>query len=250
MIPPETADRRQRKRQERRDALLDRAADLVEERGVGGLSMAALAEAADYATASLYTYFPSRTALVAALQERALRVLVDVGEVHFAAWQAVSGPAPSSRQRRVDALARLWGFAHLFLTAPEHHPREFRLQQEMLVAPVAEEDGASDAVIILAMTVLDLPRRLLASAAEVRALDPERELRNAAGDPVDGPMARTLTWVTAMNGALLIDRLAVGAPVPGVVLGHEQTLGLLRGWGADPQLLDEAEAVAGRWDAP
>ena len=64
-----TTDRRSRKRLARRHHLLDLAADLVDAHGVAGLTMAALAEAADYAPASLYTYFPSRSALVAALQE-------------------------------------------------------------------------------------------------------------------------------------------------------------------------------------
>ena len=71
-------DRRTRKRVARRDALLDLAADLVEREGVDGVTMAALAEAADYAPASLYTYFPSRSALLAALQQRALATLAEV----------------------------------------------------------------------------------------------------------------------------------------------------------------------------
>ena len=65
-----TVDRRTRKREARRDALLDLADELVEQHGVGGVTMAALAEAADYAPASLYTYFPSRSALLAALHPR------------------------------------------------------------------------------------------------------------------------------------------------------------------------------------
>ncbi|MCB1261150.1 MAG: TetR family transcriptional regulator, partial [Acidimicrobiales bacterium] len=52
-------DRRSRKRAARREHLLGLAAQIVERDGVEGLTMAALAEAADYAPASLYTYFSS-----------------------------------------------------------------------------------------------------------------------------------------------------------------------------------------------
>ena len=80
-------DRRGRKRAARRARLLDLAAEIVEDAGVAGLTMAALAEAADYAPASLYTYFASRSALVAAVQERALVSLGAVAERHLIAKQ-------------------------------------------------------------------------------------------------------------------------------------------------------------------
>lgn len=239
-------DRRTRKRDRRRDALLDLAADLVEKRGVDGLTMAALAEVSDYATASLYTYFPSRGALVSALQERALGVLADVGESSLAVWDEALGRPRGSRASKVAALARVWGFAHLFLTAPEHHPREFHLQQELLVAPQANDAPSAD-LLVAAMAVLDLPRRLLAGAVEVRALEPPKPVVNPAGEPVDAEMARTLAWISAMNGALLLDRLDIGVAISGSALGAEMTESLLRGWGADPAVVAEARTETERW---
>lgn len=239
-------DRRARKRDRRRDALLDLAADLVEKRGVDGLTMAALAEVSDYATASLYTYFPSRGALVSALQERALGVLADVGESRLAAWDESLGAVKGSRAGKVGAIARLWGFADLFLTAPDHHPREFHLQQELLVAP--QSDDAPEAPLLAAaMAVLDLPRRLLARAVEVRALDAPKPVVNSAGEPVEAEMVRTLAWISAMNGALLLDRLDTGVAITGFALGVEITESLLRGWGADLAVVAEARARADDW---
>ncbi|MEI7887064.1 MAG: TetR family transcriptional regulator [Actinomycetes bacterium] len=49
------------------------AADLVKDAGVDGLTMAALAQAADYATAPLSTYFASRSALLAAFSNEHCR---------------------------------------------------------------------------------------------------------------------------------------------------------------------------------
>lgn len=242
-----TTDRRTRKRDERRDHLLDLAARLVDQRGLSGLTMAALAEEADYATASLYTYFESRGALVAVLQARALGVLREVGETNLAGWDGALGQPTGTRERRVAALARLWGFADLFLTAPQHHPHEFRLQQELLASP--EDDGgpAGGIVIAAAMAVLDLPRNLLAEGVRAKALDAPPDAHNPAGDPVDGAMARTLTWIAAMNGVLLLDGLGAIVPLPSLALGRDLTGSVLRGWGADPSLLTTARTLADSW---
>lgn len=240
-------DRRTRKRDQRRDHLLDLAAHLVDERGLPGLTMAALAEVADYATASLYTYFQSRDALVSALQARALGVLREVGESSLARWDEALGAPTDARGRRHAALARLCAFSDLFLAAPEHHPHEFRLQQELLASP--EGAAADDGGIVMgaAMAVLDLPRRLLADAVDVKALTAPSPARNANGDPVDGDMARTLAWVAALNGVLLLDRLGPIVPLPGLDLGCDLTDSILRGWGAPAALLADAHSTSNQW---
>ena len=185
-------DRRTRKRAARRDALLDLAADLVEQHGVDGVTMAALAEAADYAPASLYTYFSSRSALLAALQQRALATLGEVARDHLAAWDAVldADPGrdgePPDRRARVHALARLLAFSELFLTAPEHHPREFRLQQQLLVTPGAEDTADAATVVPSAMAVLEIPRQLLAAATDRGALDEHEQPTDPLGQPIGG----------------------------------------------------------------
>jgi AcrR family transcriptional regulator len=240
-------DRRTRKRDERRDHLLALAARLVDDRGLSGLTMAALAEEADYATASLYTYFASHGALVGALQARALEVLGQVGVANLARWDDALGQPASARARKVAALARLWAFADLFLTAPEHHAHEFRLQQELLASPAGDDGPAGTVVIAAAMGVLDLPRRLLAEAVAVKAIDAPADVRNPADDPVDGDMARTLTWIAAMNGVLLLDGLGEAVPLPGLALGRDLTGSVLRGWGADPTLLAAARTAANDW---
>lgn len=234
IAPSETADRRTRKRAARRDQLLDLADELVERDGVDGLTMAALAAAADYAPASLYTYFPSRSALLAALQERALLALHRVAEAEVERWDSVLGgrqgrDAPSAP---VAALARLWAFSDLFLAAPERFPRQFRLQQQLLVAPDAEEVADAATVVPAAMAVLDVPRRLLVAAVDAGALAAGAPAADPLHRPVDVALLRTMSWVIALNGALLADRLTTGLPTTGVALGDELTAALLVGWGA------------------
>ena len=240
----EPMDRRARKRAARRDHLLDLAAELVERDGVTGLTMAALADAADYAPASLYTYFSSRSALVAALQARALRTLGAVGEAELAGWNAHLAGLSSPPDPAVGALALLWGFSDLFLSAPVRHPREFRLQQQLLVTPELEDAADAVEVVPVAMHVLDLPRRLLAHAVELGALAPRRAATDPIDQPVDGAFVRTIAWVVALNGALLADDLPTGVPSTGTTLGAELTQALLVGWGADPAALAAARAIA------
>ena len=242
-------DRRSRKRAARRDHLLDLAAELVERHGVDGLTMTALAEAADYATASLYTYFDSRSALLAALQQRALRTLGEVAETELAAWEVELAAADAPPTAPVAALARLWAFSDLFLAAPERHQREFRLQQELLVNPSAQDTEDAATVLPVALLVLDVPRRLLATAVEAGALDPRAADTDPLDRPVDGAFVRTIAWVAALNGVLLGDNLTTGMPTTGRDLGTELTGALLGGWGAAPDDLAEARALSRTWVA-
>lgn len=244
-------DRRARKRAARRDHLLDLAADLVELHGVDGVTMAALAEVADYAPASLYTYFSSRSALLAALQQRALATLADIAHQRVAAWdrELAQRPMPADasaadRAARVEALARLWAFSDLFLAAPHEHPREFRLQQQLLVTPGAEDTSDAASVVPSAMAVLDVPRQLLAEATDRGALAAHEDRRDPIGEPIGGDVLRTFAWIVALNGALMVDALTTGLPSTGGALGAELTSALLTGWGADLAERDEARSLA------
>lgn len=238
-------DRRTRKRAAKRNDLLDLALELSERLGVEGVTMAALAEAADYAPASLYTYFPSRSALIAALQQRALHTLGGVAESTLQAWDLDAGARAEPLAPTVGALARLWVFSDLFLAAPESHAREFRLQQQLLATPKVQEANDAATVVPAAMSVLDRPRRLLADAVGAGALDP-----SAATDGLlDGDLLRTFVWVTALNGGLQVDDLGIGVPTTGATLGHELTRALLRGWGADPEALAAARTASDHWVA-
>lgn len=242
----EPTDRRARKREARRDHLLDLALDLVDEHGVDGLTMAALAEAGDYATASLYTYFASRSALLAALQERALVALGRVADERASRWDEALAADPDVTPA-VAALARLCAFSDLFLAAPVEHRREFRLQQQLLVTPGVEEAADAGTVVPVAMHVLGVPQRLLSEAVEAGALRPGGPVADPLGGAVDASFARTLAWVVALNGALLTDGLVTGLPTTGAMLGTQLTDSLLAGWGADPADLVAARTRSSRW---
>ncbi len=80
-------------------------------------------------------------------------------------------------------------------------------------------------------------------------LDASRAATDPTESPLDGDLLRTLAWVTALNGGLLLDGLGTGVPTTGATLGHELTAALLRGWGADPHDLADARVASAGWVA-
>jgi len=237
-------DRRTRKREARRNDLMDLAAHIIDSAGVDGLTMAALAQAADYAPASLYTYFRSRSELLAALQQRALLLLHDLAQSRQLQWEqalADLSPVPTAS---VAALVKLWAFSALFLSAPQTHKREFRLQQQLLVTAGVESTADAAAVVPVAMLVVEVPRQLLVAAEKTGALQPQPCSANPLEESLDGSMLRTFTWILGLNGALLADGLSTGLPTIGAALGEVLTQGLLQGWGASVDESATARALA------
>lgn len=74
---PVTLDRRQRRRQETIVEVLDIAAEIMAEQGVGGLSVGEVARRMGIRPPSLYVYFPSKHALYDALFARGAQLVLD-----------------------------------------------------------------------------------------------------------------------------------------------------------------------------
>lgn len=231
-------DRRGRKRAARRAALLDAAANIVREHGLDALTMTALGETADYATASLYTYFPSRSALVAALQQWALERLAAACALAEAVWL---DPDPQTHLagnpigEQAIAVARVVAFGELILAAPRWFPLEFGLQQRLLATPGLERIDDAATVVPVAWDLLSQPARLLTAAGVSGAL--------VVGDP----FARTVTWLLALHGVLAADQLVTGMPYLGTELGRQLTVDLLIGWGVDASTIAVASELAASW---
>ncbi len=233
-------DRRTRKRLARRRELLDIAADLWDEGGPDALTMAAIGERADLTAPSLYTYFPSKSAIVAALQRDALEVLAQAAREAVEAWCAPDGTDP-----HVVALGRLVAFSDLTMRAPIEHPLEFGLQQRLMASPGLEDPDDAAGVLPAAFGALAVPVALIEAAAEagsVDAVDPSTAL-----GATDSSMVRAVRWLAALHGALAVDSLPMGVPVDGHTLGRLLTGDLLRGWGADAEHFIEAAELADDW---
>jgi AcrR family transcriptional regulator len=74
---PAPLDRRQRRRQETIEEVLDIAAEIMAEQGVAGLSVGEVARRMGIRPPSLYVYFPSKHALYDALFARGARLVLD-----------------------------------------------------------------------------------------------------------------------------------------------------------------------------
>src|SRR3954469_22478092 len=76
--PAVPLDRRQRRRLETIEEVLDIAAEIMTEQGVAGLSVGEIARRMGIRPPSLYVYFPSKNALYDALFARGAREIRDV----------------------------------------------------------------------------------------------------------------------------------------------------------------------------
>jgi AcrR family transcriptional regulator len=222
--------RRERNRLARHRDYLQTALQIATEDGIGALTMQRLATEVDAAVGSVYTYFPSKGALVAEVQREA----VDRLTASYLLLRPVIEERVADVDPSVASLAHLVGFARFSIAAVDSLPQEQRLLQQLMydadqLVPTAE--GAR--VLPTILRLLDLARERFEVAAEVGALHP--------ADPMD----RTIVLAAALNGVLQVGKLARWDPelLDGARLARLLVDDLMLGFGADPGLLAEAHAV-------
>jgi len=228
----QSTDRRVRSRAARRDAFLDATRDLIEEHGIEALTIKAVAARVDCAVGTLYTYFRSKGALLAALQAEAITRL---GQSYDRASDRLEDDL-AVLDVDTAALARLVAFGRSLVGVATVLPEEFRLQQRLLSAQTGYDEADLALVAPVAFSVLSRPERLLREAAALGVL--------ADGDAFD----RTLTWVAAVNGVLALASVEWpgGEGFDPATLADALHLDLLRAWGARPEVLAAAEAAVPR----
>jgi AcrR family transcriptional regulator len=227
--------RRARNRLERHGMFVRAAKRVAFSEGLEALTMQRLADEVDCAVGTVYTYFPSKSALVAEVQREAIEVLdasCDRFEAAFA--RHTEGAAPA-----VGQLARVAGYARFWVDTFDTFPEEARLLQMLMSSTAAARtvvDEDVSRVLPAALRLLGRMQAALDNAAEVGAIAPG-----------DG-MERTVVLVAALNGVLLLENVARVDPTlfDGRRLARSLVEDLLRGWGADGRSL---AAAAHRIDA-
>lgn len=226
--------RRDRRHDARRGEFLAAARAVAERDGLDALTIKGLAHRLDCAVGTMYTYFPSKGALLAALQADAIERLAAAYD--GAADRLERLVAALSPPRR--ALARLVAFGRFIIVAERRMPEEFHLQQQLLAAADGADADHVGEVVPVAFALLARPRGLLEDGVARGVLAP--------GESFD----RTVSWVAAVNGVLTLsgiphpgpDRPAAGGGERGSgrlgffdtgLLADRLTLDLLVGWGAD-----------------
>lgn len=229
-VVQEAVGKRERNRLERHRSFLRTARAVVAAEGLEALTMQRLAVENDCAVGTAYTYFPSKSALVAELQREAIETLTESYLLFRARFEGSIAAAETSAP--VVALAHLVGFGRFWVATFDTFPEEARFLQLLMSEPgtsVITDDDISR-VLPSATRLLDHARTAFKQAATIGVLEP--------GDA----MERTIVLAAALNGMLLLDRLARVDPTmfDGSRLAFRTTNDLLRSWGADADALAAA----------
>ena len=226
--------RREQNRAARERAYLDAAMAIAISDGLRELTMTRLAASVDAAVGTVYTYFPSKGALVAELQREAIERLTasyhlvrDRSEVELEGWD---DPIAA-------ALARMATFGAFWISTMDTFPQEAALlhglisESQILVPP--EERHR---VVPTALALLDEARQVVVVACDVGAID--------ACEPIE----LVVRWASALTGVLLTRNIGGGSPIviEPARLANDLQRELLRGWGATPDALEQAEAHVAR----
>lgn len=221
---PHKPSRVQVKRDARTSVILDEAMRILEKEGIDGLTMGVLARRLEVVPAALYRYFPSKDALLSAMQRRAITV------VHERMREALMLIEHKTARMEGDAaaLTKILGVAVLYLDLPRSEPQTHFLLAVLVGDPrpfLSPAEGKRTAPVL--MTLLSDVDSFFREAAETRALD--------AGDSFE----RTLAFWAVLQGTLALHkarRIAPNLPDPRQIAG-EAVSAMLLGWGAKPRTL-------------
>ncbi len=233
----EATGRRARNRLARHAAYLHTAKRLVSAEGLEALTMQRMAAELDCAVGTIYTYFPSKSALVAEVQRDAVEKLA----TSYLLARAELDRSLARSDKTKAALTRVVGFGRFWIATTTAFPDESHLLQT-LMAEVRPTVDPTDA-----MRVVPSAMKLLGFAS---ACFEDAHLAGALSHG-DG-MERAVVLGAALNGVLLIEKLSVWDEdlLDGARLAHGMLLDLLGGWGADRKLLAAADrhidAIAAR----
>ena len=206
--------------------------DIAGRHGLRQLTMSRLADEVDAAVGTVYTYFPSKGALVAELQREAIErltasylVIRRRSDAVLAGWD---DPVAAS-------VARLLVFGRFWIASADAFPQEAAFLHALISeteqsVPVEEHHRVMPA----AMALLDDARACVEEGVALGAI--------RVGDAMDV----VIRWAAALTGALLTSNLAPLNPraFDGRRLALLLQRDLLLGWGADPERVDAAERHA------
>lgn len=233
-FPEDTRElgRRERNRLARYQSYLRCAFEVVGRDGLDGLTMQRLADELDCAVGTVYTYFPSKSALVAELQREAIERLTASLVVHRAALDQLV--AERGVAEPVALLARAVGVGRFWAALSETYPEEAHLLQLLMSetrSVLDPDDGIRN--LPAALRHLDQARAALATARDAGLLE------------IDDVWERVVTWVAAINGVVQVSRLQDYDEelFRGEALADRLNRDLFRAWGADPAVLAGADAL-------
>lgn len=228
---PTPSPRVRRKRSARKERILLAAMQLVAAEGVDRLTLTRVADELDYTPGALYRYFPSKDALLAAMQRKAIvDMQAELADAVANARAAAIEPADAA----VSGLLPLCALCERFLSLRESRPHDLALINFLLADPrnLITDDEVSLTAAVFARVLIDV-EALLDAAVAGGALAP-----GAARD-------RTVMLWTALQSATQLGKMRRFDPTrfdPRNV-GRNLYRCLLAGWGADAGALARATSL-------
>jgi AcrR family transcriptional regulator len=221
---------RARKRLARHTDYLATALRIANQDGLDALTMQRLATEVDAAIGTVYTYFPSKGALLAEVQREALERLIGSYLLLRSDVDARVADAPPI----TATVTQLLAFGRFWIASLDTFPQEQRLLQ-LLMSDVRRPvpDDELGRVMPAILRLFDLARERFDAAQATGAL--------RDGDAMD----RTVILAGALAGVLGVgnlDRWDVDL-LDGRRLGRALVDDLLVGWGAAPDTVAEAHLV-------
>lgn len=221
------ADRRELKIEQ----ILDSAMAILESDGLDALTLQRVAQALGLVTTAMYRYFPSKDALIAALQRRSIRAI----SAHFERELSAFGDGLAEAVPATGCLATLLTVAELYLALPISHPQEWRFVATLLGDPrelVSDEEVAVTAPQLAGFLAEMEKLFLLAERVEALSHGHARE--------------RVFAFWAALHGAHCMDKARRVSPsAPSVAeIGRFTSRALLSSWGATPARLSAAQRLA------
>lgn len=227
---PQTLGLRERNRLDRHRSYLQAALRIVFAEGLDALTMQRLADEVGAAVGGVYTYFPSKGALVAEVQREAIeRLASSVTRLGAELDHEPASDDPAHLLAPIVAFGRFW------LTASDVYPEEMRLLL-ILLSPatptIPPEEGVR--VVPSALRLLGLAQTRIERATDAGVLDDSAS-----------PQSRTVAFAAALTGCVQLETVEFWDPdlLRPLAIGRQVIDTLLHGWGANRDDLRAAHDI-------
>jgi AcrR family transcriptional regulator len=221
------AGRRARNRLTRHRDYLRTALRIATDDGLEALTMQRLALEVDAAIGTVYTYFPSKGALLAEVQREAIDRLY----ASYMLLRADVDTRVADADPAVASTTHIVAFARFWIDSMDTFPQEQHLLQQLMSdSRRAVPDDELNRVLPAILRLFDLARERFDAAMAAGALRP--------ADPMDC----TLTFAAALSAVLGLGKLNRWDTdlLDGSRLARPLVDDLLRGWGGDPDAIAAA----------
>ncbi len=226
---------RAQKRQKRTAEILQVSLDIMGEEGFDALTVYRLAEKLSCTPGALYRYFPSKDAILVALQIRALGQLRELLQTVCARSEQLA-LASGHGEGSAVALAQILGVVRAYVGLSVFYPDTFRLLRFAIAEPrlvLGDREVAPVSKVVMAL-LGDISQLL--SQAQRRGF--------LQGTDAEAPLRTVALW-SAVHGAVMVGKFARfdASLFDSPSLATEQCRALLVGWGAKPHDLERAREL-------